>query len=344
MKSISAAGISIVATILFALGPRAYAKTIYVANNGVDSSTCGPAGQVPCRSITRGLHHSANLDLIVVGPGKYGDLNGDGILGNSPGEEVPATNCFCMIAINKSVTIVSSAGAAATVIDARTVDVFNNVVFTASDAVFGKPGLGFTVTETKAATTNCFGIDLFNAKGVTVEGNLVVSSHPCTGGGISADGSNPGKGLIKDNQVIGWDIGINVGPNIVSHNAVQLNNLGINGFGAAVTGNVVTGNQTGIDADNSAASVTGNAVLGNGTGIFVVSFDGTIPKVESNNIFGNSSCGVDFDVANVVATNNYWGRATGPLPPGDICGTGSSTATVKPFATIPFTIPSPVNP
>lgn len=331
-------------TILFALGPRAYAKTIFVANNGTDSATCGPTGQVPCRSITRGLHHSANLDLIVVGPGKYGDLNGDGILGDSPGEEVPAANCFCMIAINKSVTIVSSEGAAATVIDARTVDVFNNVAVTAGGAVFGKPGLGFTVTETKAATTNCFGIDLFGAKGVTIEGNLVVASHPCTGGGISASGSNPGKGLIQDNQVIGWDTGINVGAIIVSHNAVQLNGLGINGFGAAVTGNFVTGNQTGIEANNSAASVTGNAVLGNGTGILVTTFDGTIPKVENINIFGSSLCGVEFDVANVVATNNYWGRATGPLPPGDICGTGSSTAIVKPFATKPFSIPAPVNP
>ena len=344
MKSISTAGIFVVATILFALAPCAHAKTIFVANNGVNSTTCGPTGQVPCRSITRGIINAANLDLIVVGPGKYGDLNGDGILGNSPGEENPPANCFCMIAINKSVTVVSSQGAAATVIDARTVDVFNNVVFTANGVVFGKPGLGFTVTETKAATTNCFGIDLFAAEGVRVEGNLVVASHPCTGGGISANGNNPGKGLIQDNQVIGWDTGINVGPNIVNRNSVQLNGLGINGFGAAVTGNVVTGNQTGIDADNGAANVTGNAVLGNGTGIFVTSFDGTIPNVESNNIFGNSSCGADFSVAHVVATNNYWGRATGPVPARDVCFTGSGTATVKPFATAPFSITAPVNP
>jgi hypothetical protein len=343
MESRTTAGISVVAMVLVALAPCAYAKTIFIANNGADSSTCGPTGHAPCRSITQGIHNAANGDLIIVGPGKYGDLNGNGVLGE-PGEETPAANCFCMLAVNKSVTIVSSDGAAATVIDARTVDVFNNVVFTANGAVFGRAGLGFTVTETKAATTNCFGIDLSNARGVTVEGNLVVSSHPCPGGGISAAGSNPGRGLIQDNQVVGWDTGINVGPNIVNRNAVQLNGLGINGFGAAVTGNFVTGNQTGIEANNSKSSVTGNAVVGNGIGILESSFDGTIPKVESNNIFGNSSCGANFADANVVATNNYWGRATGPLPPGDVCGSGASTAIVKPFATKPFSITAPVNP
>jgi len=341
-ESISTAGILVV-TLMLLLSPCAYATTIYVANNGQDTSTCGPTGEVPCRSITKGLRHAANLDLIIVGPGKYGDLNGDGILGNSPGEEVPTANCSCMLALNKSVTLVSSDGAAATVIDARTVDVFNNVAVTIHGAIFGKPGLGFTVTETKAATTNCFGIDLGSAEGVTIEGNLVAASHFCTGEGITADAINPGKGLVRDNQVIGWETGINVGPNIVSLNAVQLNELGINGTGAAVKGNVVTGNQIGIAANNSGASVTGNAVRGNGTGILVDSFDGTIPKVESNNIFGNSGCGVEFNVANVHADNNYWGRATGPLP-AYICGGDVGTAIVKPFATKPFGIKAPVNP
>lgn len=339
-KSITTAAVSVLALVLLALAPCAYAKTIFVANNGADSSTCGPTGHAPCRSITRGIHNAANLDLIVVGPGTYGDLNGDGVLGDSPGEEAPPAGCFCMVDVNKSVTIVSSDGAAATVIDARTVDVFNNVVFTANGAVFGKTGLGFTVTETKAATTNCFAIDLDNAKGVTVEGNLVVSSHPCPGEGITAFSTNPGRGLIQDNQVVGWETGINVGPNIVNRNATQLNGLGINGTGAAVTGNVVTGNQSGIETNDSAASVTGNAVLGNGTGILVDSS----AKVEGNNIFGNTGCGVVFSIANVVATNNYWGRATGPLPPGDICGSDVGTAMLKPFATKPFSITAPVNP
>src|SRR3981081_3085672 len=133
MESRTTAGISVVAMVLVALAPCAYAKTIFVANNGADSSTCGPTGHAPCRSITQGIHNAANGDLIIVGPGKYGDLNGNGVLGE-PGEETPAANCFCMLAVNKSVTIVSSDGAAATVIDAHTVDVFNNVVFTANGA------------------------------------------------------------------------------------------------------------------------------------------------------------------------------------------------------------------
>jgi len=345
MKSIAAAGISVAAVVLLALSPCVPAATIHVANNGVDSAACGPSGNA-CRSITKAIHHAVKGDVIVVGPGKYGDLNGNGVLGE-PGEEAPPANCSCVLVVNKVVTIQSSDGAASTVIDARTVDVLDNVEITANGAIFGKAGLGFTVTETKAATTsNCFGIDLATAKDVRVQGNLVVDSHRCPGQGegITAGAFTPGGGLIQDNQVVGWDIGIGAGPDIVEHNVVQLNGTGIYGAGAAITGNVVTGNQTGIEVTNSAASATGNAVLGNEVGIWVVSLDGTIANVESNNVFGNSSCGVQFSADNVVATHNYWGRASGPLPPIDTCGSGAGTAIVTPFATKPFTITAPVNP
>ena len=61
------------------------AATLHVANNGIDSDTCG-AGSAPCRSISRAIVNAAAGDTIVVGPGRYGDLNGDGSFGG-PGEE-----------------------------------------------------------------------------------------------------------------------------------------------------------------------------------------------------------------------------------------------------------------
>jgi len=66
--------------------PSAYgANTLYVANNGVDSITCGPSVS-PSRSITQGITNAAPGDTVIVNPGKYGDVNGNGTLGES-GEE-----------------------------------------------------------------------------------------------------------------------------------------------------------------------------------------------------------------------------------------------------------------
>jgi hypothetical protein len=49
----------------------------------------------------------------VVGPGVYGDIDGDGH-SVTPGDEVASPGCDCAIAITKSVTVESSAGAGAT--------------------------------------------------------------------------------------------------------------------------------------------------------------------------------------------------------------------------------------
>ncbi len=52
-------------------------------------------------SITQGIAMAATGDTIIAGPGMYGDLNADGILGNSPGEEVPSAGCGCMLSVNR---------------------------------------------------------------------------------------------------------------------------------------------------------------------------------------------------------------------------------------------------
>src|SRR5438477_2130817 len=50
----------------------AYARTLTVAANGVDSARCGTS--VPCRSVSQAINLAVDGDIIVVGPGRYGDL------------------------------------------------------------------------------------------------------------------------------------------------------------------------------------------------------------------------------------------------------------------------------
>jgi hypothetical protein len=77
------------------------AATLSVANNGLDSDTCG-ASAAPCRSISQAIAHANEGDTLMVGPGRYGDLNGNRILGEE-GEEPAAFGnpCSCMIHLNK---------------------------------------------------------------------------------------------------------------------------------------------------------------------------------------------------------------------------------------------------
>ena len=55
------------------------ADTWNVANYGLDTGGCGKR-QAPCRSITQALSLARDGDTILVGPGRYGDVNRDGDL------------------------------------------------------------------------------------------------------------------------------------------------------------------------------------------------------------------------------------------------------------------------
>src|SRR5687768_2789620 len=70
---------------------------VHVANNGVDTSTCG-ARDDPCRSITQAIANAKAGDTLLVGPGRYGDVNGNDVLGE-PEEEMPAADCRCAVHI-----------------------------------------------------------------------------------------------------------------------------------------------------------------------------------------------------------------------------------------------------
>jgi hypothetical protein len=346
-----------VTLVLIALAAGAHGATLNVANNGQDSGACGATAS-PCRSISQAIINAAAGDEIVVGPGRYGDLNADSIIG-SGGDEKGAPGCSCLIAVNKSVIIRSTHGAAATSIDARSVLVFQTVLITADGVEFGRPGQGFTVTYPLDNTDPYPGGINVNANEVSVRGNLVVGFFNGRGAGISTF-CTTGGGHIEDNQVMGWSIGIQplCGTKNVSRNAVSFNGYGILAYtnapvtdnillgnsgtgihiaGNRASGNFAAGNATGL-ASNLGGTLSGNAVLGNLIGIDA---DSDALSVSGNNIIGNQ-CGLRKEgFPTEDARNNFWGAASGPGPdPAD--GVCYGLSVTSPFATTPFNIANPL--
>ena len=330
--------------LLFTVPSHADAATRYVADTGTDGASCGITLASACRSITQAVELANPDDTILVGPGRYGDLNRNGTLGE-PGEELgyltPPASCSCVLRIEKRVIIISSGGAAATMIDGRSVDVIQNVFLTTVGGEFGRPGKGFTVTGPKV--TSGHGIVLDAGDVWLVRGNHVIytASGDSTGKGIST--VNNATIRIEGNQVLGWSIGIQGrGAATVSKNQVWLNGEGIDAAGGSVVGNVATANGNGIHV-NGSTKVTSNAVYANQvSGIFVFSpFSGVITK---NNMFANASfdnCGlINNGVIGLKATNNYWGAPTGSgaPPANDVCNFSMGTTTTSPFATKPFLV------
>lgn len=341
------------AALLLLLNPPAHAAKLYVANNGVDALACGlmvlgsscGSQTNPCRSITCALQYAQADDTIVVGPGRYGDVDGDGVIGE-PGEETGSLGCGCMLSVNKSVTLVSSEGAAATVIDATTVQVNTNVLLILNGGEFGQPGKGFTVTDPMPAYGAGIAIDSANVK---VRGNQVVSVLPGHAPGVFALGGGPIR--IENNQVIGyWDFGIwaeGTGKT-VRRNQVSLRGGQVDIFArgdSVITKNVITGAfaTVGVQASDG-VTVMGNAAYGTLRGILIVPpFSGVVAR---NNLVG-MTCGlVNAGQTDVDARLNYWGAASGPgpAPASSVCNQSGGTTMATPFATAPFKVKAPIKP
>src|SRR5262249_8473955 len=221
----------------------------------------------------------------------------------------------------KPVTLVSSDGAAATTIDARSVSVHTNVVIIADNVTFGKPGKGFTVTPTRAGVGLATGIAVDGTL-VNILGNQVIDAGVGrfnTAVGIDTVQNDGEMVLIEGNQVVGWATGIHASSSgkRVFKNQVGANTVGIEAEHACVVaGNVVANNSDAMTLIDS-VSAQGNAVYGNILDGFFVNppFSGTITK---NNIFANGAfaalnCGIRANTgATVPAPDNYWGAPTGP--------------------------------
>lgn len=147
--------ISSVIVVLFGAMTATAASTLQVSVSGIDSSTCGRGS--PCRSISQAMSNAAAGDTINVGPGRYGDVNGDGNF-TGPGDEQPDPNAGatllspgipagCIVCITKPLHIYSLQGAATTVISSNPSSAYGSTVMIESDGVdFGSVGHGFSLT------------------------------------------------------------------------------------------------------------------------------------------------------------------------------------------------------
>jgi hypothetical protein len=326
----------------------AHGATRYVADTGTDGPSCGVDAATACRSITQAIAVANPGDIILVGPGRYGDLDQDGVLGSIAGEETGSPGCGCVLSINKNVIITSSAGAAVTTIDGTTVDANVNVLVITVGGEFGRPGKGFTVTETASTDIDGhfdgIGIAL-DAANVMVRGNQVIFTRlksfvgePVRSHGFGILTVNDAAIRIEGNQVTRWLIGIQSrGAAVVSKNQVIGNDYGIRAFGGSVVGNVATRNEFGFQI-NAPATVTGNAAYHNRNEGFGIGSSSVV--FTKNNMYANASsfhCGMTSTLNGLNAKNNYWGSPSGPAtPPADTAC--SPNPITSPYATKPFAV------
>ena len=349
----------------FAAG-TAHARVLAVASNGADTTTCGSASE-PCRSVGEAIRRAAPGDTILVGPGRYGDVNANGALGE-PGDESGAADCRCMILVDKRVAIVSRDGAYSTVLDASGLAAgFDVVRIAASGAVLGRYHRGFTIVNGGGAGVAVTGAsDGSRTRAVRVEGNVLTRN----GAGIRVDADassivgnvvigNAGDALTVDGHDLhvvrtvaianGQGVSTRADQTIFRGNAVLAND----GPGFLVEAateniygrNVVVGNRygfymrLGVDL-GGVATIRGSDIVGNlGDGIAT----GMNAVAIGNNIVGNGAawvdgapnpmrCGVFVDEGwTLRATQNYWGDRGGPAAPEADQNCSEAGAVVLPF-------------
>jgi parallel beta-helix repeat protein len=329
-------------------------NVLYAANDGVDSATCGPRSN-PCRSLNETIAHATDGALIIVGPGRYGDLNRDNDL---TGEEQPDPACGCVFNVNKRLTIVSRDGAARTILDMGTINRDLNVLITASGTVFGVELRGFTVMAVTTAflATNRVGIRVESSDRTLVAGNTVEMQEHSNGIWIVGGTGNRIRGNVAAHNSNG--IVVNTGGNRISGNSVydnSLRGLSIDGQDNLVQFNVAVANEHGMRLAGHDHLVLRNSFIGNR--VDGISVEGS-PLVGSphdlrltrNNFFGNGTvgtvvegllnCGINLAGQLALdARNNYWGSPQGPGPdPADaVCN--STLVLVQPAARTEIRIP-----
>ena len=323
------------------------ARRINVATNGVDAPTCGATSD-PCRSITQAIRNAVAGDFIYVGPGDYGDIDGDGHLytpGDEPGGR--ASNGYLyLINIDKPLTILSTAGAAVTRIDATNryfqsdgLANYFGVLISSADVEFGRPGQGFSLLGAGRAG---LAITLANPR-IKIAGNIASGNN--AGFEVGGKALYIHHNLAIRNASAGFDI---LGPSaIVQHNVSQGNGSGflIGGWttGAQVSDNVATGNVIGFGL-GTIASFDRNSAISN----LIAGITASAPvTIRNSNIFGNGTveplqaCRLRNDSGGTVtATRNYWGSLYGPGddPADKACNARGGNTTTSSFLTAPVPV------
>jgi hypothetical protein len=314
----------------------ASAATLNVAVGGTDADGCGTKA-APCRSITRAIDAALAGDKILVGPGRYGDLDADGTLGEA-GEE--STDAAGVVVIDKPVAIESVEGAATTVIDAAGANV-SAVAITASGARLGKAKKGFTITGslrsgvafapqvTGATVIGCRAVKNGLGFGGKAGGNVLIGNvaeanagegFVFTGGRTTFTGcratGNDASGFTTDGEA-----------NLLKGCVASANaedGFRLQGSRTVLTNSVANGNKVGLRASQPDLVLTTNSFLGNADAGIVV----TAPNVTitDSNVFGNGAvggnCGVTTAGAGTADLDGVcFGAPTGPGddPADDVC-------------------------
>jgi hypothetical protein len=294
------------------------AATVHVANNGVDGHTCGHPSK-PCRSIGKGIERAAGGDTVEVGPGLYGDVDGDGAFVSPGDEQAPELPSQCLIRVDKPVLLVSRSGASQTFISPGPVDRvgspgFSNLVcITAAAVVFGEREHGFSLGRADAVVAILADGPAANA---SIGGNLVFMVA------VGVYALAPGV-VVADNVFEDTNVGVlGSGDLLISGNAIQgsVRGISVAGDNSITSGNILTGNRDFAVTlgGGTGHSVVGNSIIGNGLGVMIMpTAEG---QVHGNNILANhGTVGIGFDHAGLVSesdypidvTDNYWGGLAG---------------------------------
>ncbi len=326
-------GLALIAAAAWVLvAEHASAATRSVAVTGSDSATCG-ARTAPCRSLGRAIANALPGDVVVVGPGRYGDLDGDEGFGG-PGEE-QAGDDTCMIVVAKPLLILASAGASATVLDAGGAP-RHAICLAADGVVFGKAKKGFTVTGAGNAFAGVFvGASIFDTttRGVKVGGNRALGN----GFGFLVAGV---AAVLTGNESIG---AVQAGFYVLAPGAVLAGNRALGsggiGFGTSGTGmgaggadvimrrNVATANaDAGFRLRVGGAHLAGNVASANGQDGFDV-LDGSGHDLRDNQALGNRRFGIGIELGASATVEGGTLGGNGATVDGGNCGLANASAT-----------------
>jgi hypothetical protein len=295
--------------------------TLHVANYGADSADCGTQAE-PCRSITQAINKAEAGFTVIVGPGRYGDINGDGDF-SDPGDEQGDSCVVCLV--RSGVRVVSQEGAAVTLIDATGTTFNDAVMIVARNSQFGERGRGFRVlalggplhgisvsdnsSNIKVAgnivTGGRQGAYLFPTIGrsVTIADNIAVDTIDGPGFSGVANVIDPGTAEparvvrnISIRNLVGFGVG---GPELLFTDNIADNNVQgafLGGEGSIVRRNSIgNSGREGVLLDGGGVKAfTDNSVIGNrGPGVTV--FRGTsVERFVRNNIYGNGTSETPF--------------------------------------------------
>jgi hypothetical protein len=338
---------------------NASGAVLRVTNNGSDVPGCGGDGN-PCRSITAGIAAAAAGDTILVGPGKYGDIDGDNSLGG-PGEEIGNTG---VLHINKAVIVISTNGAGATVI--RGVSGLPIVVYISADgAQFGDRNAGFTVYGANSfgvsdgtissgkvigniARGMAAGFYLQSMGSLEASYNIAIDNFAIGIAGVSANDST-GAVNIHNNTIIGPGGGTGIvlgglGAHRAIANTVSGNDIGVqvSPSPSRIAQNLIVDNRLGVaypeylgpGAPAGTPTVTRNSLNGNsGNALWVSPNANYTITFRQNNLIGNDYCAVqNGSPLTIDARQNFWGSPAGPGFGSGPCNYGAGQILTTPFA------------